>query len=213
VTDFLHASSVLRGRDAEGKVAGWVDKLAHSTQKARECCRRLCCFVTDQDAPHAIDAGLTEATRPLFPLSSVIDGFSSLIVSLQAASCFVSLRACGEKIQEMANYAERAAMADAIAGLTSIFPHSAAGRSEAPVPLGCLLHGCVRSEAGEELMDESGVEKDRLNPPQAVGGSAEPLGQGCSECNREVLQDSVERMCRLREAKLDLALLRFWDSV
>ncbi len=140
---------------------------------------------------------------PLFLLSN-------LIVFLQAARCFISLRVCREISSETANEAERAALAEAVSGLSVVFPHSAAARSDTFELFGCGLHGYVRSEKREEMSHASETRNDL---PQAEGGVTGPLALGCSECHREALENSVERVCRLREAKLDLALLRFWDLI
>jgi hypothetical protein len=138
---------------------------------------------------------------------------SNMTVFLQAARCFVSLRECREMVGETAHEAERAATSEAISGLAVVFPHSAAGRSDALVLARCWLHGCIRSEGADEPADASGMRNCSFDPQQAGEGGTGPLAQGCSECQREWLEDSVERVCRAREANLDMALLRFWDSV
>ena len=104
-------------------------------------------------------------------------------------------------------------MSEAVSGLAVVFPHSAAGRSDAVVLAGCWLHGCIRSAGADEPADASCMRRSSINPPQARQGDTAPSALGCWECRREELEDSVERVCRAREAKLDLALLRFWDSV
>jgi hypothetical protein len=116
-------------------------------------------------------------------------------------------------VAEAAHEAERTAMSEAASDLAVIFPLSAAGRGEALVPVGCWLHGCVRSEGEDGLADASGKRNCSFDQPQAREGGTKPLAQGCAECHREALEDSVERVCRAREANLEVALLRFWNSV
>lgn len=137
----------------------------------------------------------------------------SCAISSQAARCFVSLRACHESIAETAQSTERAAMSEAVSGLAAVFPHSAAGRSDAVDLAGCWLHGSVRSEGADEQAGASGMRSCGLVAQQAREGDAGGLAQGCSECHREALEDCVERVGRAREAKLDLALLHFWHSL